>query len=336
MDNGVVERKQLAVLKVLKEADRPLSSAKIADQLFASGYDLSERTVRLYLKELDKQGMTENLGHRGRRITEHGLRELASSRIIEKVGFLSAKIDQLACEMDFDPATRNGTVVVNVALFSPDDLIESASLMGRVFKEGFAMGRLMGLFAPGERIGEVMVPEGMLGVGTVCSISLNGVLLRRGIPTVSRFGGLLELHEKKPTRFVQMINYDGTSLDPLEIFIGSGMTDYLGAITSGNGLIGASFREFPAVSRNRVVEIAERLEEVGLGGLLRIGWPSHPLLEIPVQEGRVGAIIAGGLNPVAVMVERGKRLDFKALSGLVVFDRLFPYHELDERVRDLV
>ena len=133
-----------------------------------------------------------------------------------------------------------------------------------------------------------------------------------------------------------MINYDGTILDPLEIFIGSGMTDYLGAISSGNGLIGASFREFPAVSRNHVVEIAERLDKLGPGGLLRIGWPSHPLLEIPVQEGRVGAIIAGGLNPVAVMVERGKKLDFRALSGLVDFERLFPYHELGERVRDIV
>jgi repressor of nif and glnA expression len=208
--------------------------------------------------------------------------------------------------------------------------------MGRVFQEGFAMGRLMALFAPGERIGEVIVPERMIGVGTVCSISLNGVLLRHGIPTASRFGGLLELHERKPIRFVQMINYDGTSLDPLEIFIGSGMTDYLGAVSSGDGLIGASFREFPAVSRNQVVEIVERLEKVGLGGLLSIGWPSHPLLEIPVQEGRVGAIIAGGLNPVAVMVERGKKLDFRALSGLVGFDRLFPYHELSERVRDVV
>jgi repressor of nif and glnA expression len=238
--------------------------------------------------------------------------------------------------MDFDLATRSGSVVVNMALFSRADLIESGPLMGNVFEEGFAMGRLMALFAPGERIGEVKVSDRVIGVGTVCSISLNGVLLRHGIPTVSRFGGLLELHEKKPIRFVQMINYDGTTLDPLEIFIGSGMTDYLGAITSGDGLIGASFREFPAVSRNQVIEIAERLDEVGLGGLLRIGWPSHPLLEIPVHEGRVGAIIAGGLNPVAVMVERGKKLESKALAGLVGYDQLFPYDELDERVRDMV
>ena len=331
-----MDRKHLTVLRVLKEAGSAFSSSKIAKQLFASGYPMSERTVRLYLKELDQQGMTQNLGHRGRLITEAGLRELESCRIIERVGFLSAKIDQMACQMDFNPATRSGTVVVNITLFPPGDLVESASLMCAVFKEGFAMGRLMALFAPGERIGEVTVPEGMVGVGTVCSISLNGVLLRHGIPTVSRFGGLLEVRKKKPIRFVEMINYDGTSLDPLEIFILSGMTDYIGAITSGDGRIGASFREFPAVSRNQVVEIAAHLEKLGLGGLYEIGWPSHPLFEIPVFEGRVGAVIIGGLNPVAVMIERGKRLSSKALAGLVSYDRLFPYHELDERIREFV
>jgi len=327
--------KQIAVLKALKEAGRPLSSPKIAEEVVASGYDVSERTVRLYLNEMDAQGLTENLGRRGRLITESGLRELASSGGVEKIGVLSAKIDQMACSMDFDPVTRRGTVVVNLSLFSPEDLVESAPLIGRVFEEGFAMGRLMALLPPGERVGETTIPDGMIGVGTVCSISLNGVLLRHGIPMVSRFGGLLELRGKKPIRFVEIINYDATSVDPLEIFVGSGMTDYIGATTSGDGLIGASFREFPAVSRNQVIELAERLEEVELGGLSQIGWPSHSLLDIPIHEGRVGAVVFGGLNPVAVMVERGKRLYSKALAGLLSYSRLFPYRELDQRIHEV-
>ena len=75
----------------------------------------------------------------------------------------------------------------------------------------------------------------------------------------------MELQEKRPLRFVEIINYDATSVDPLDIFVGSGMTDYIGAATSGDGLIAASFREFPAVSRNQVIELAERLEEMELG-----------------------------------------------------------------------
>ena len=47
------------------------------------------------------------------------------------------------------------------------------------------------------------------------SITLNGVLLKHGIPTTSSFGGLLELREGRAIRFVEMIHYDGTSIDPL-------------------------------------------------------------------------------------------------------------------------
>ena len=93
----------------------------------------------------------------------------------------------------------------------------------------------------------------MIGVGTVCSITLNGVLLKHGVPTVSRFGGLLEMKDKKPVRFVEVIMYEGTSIDPLEIFIRSGMTNYLGAIKTGSGRIGASSGNFPqkaAISLN--------------------------------------------------------------------------------------
>ncbi len=59
------ERKRLAVLDVLSANDRPLGSSKITDILVAQGMEISERTVRLYLLELDNQGMTENLGRRG-------------------------------------------------------------------------------------------------------------------------------------------------------------------------------------------------------------------------------------------------------------------------------
>jgi hypothetical protein len=171
-------------------------------------------------------------------------------------------------------------------------------------------------------------------VGTVCSITLNGVLLKHGIPTISRFGGLLELQDKKPVRFVEVIMYDGTSIDPLEIFIRSGMTNYLGAIKTGNGRIGASFREFPAESRDLVEHLAERLKRIGLGGLMKIGKQGQALLDIPVNEGRVGAVVIGGLNPVSILEETGIRAYSRALAGLIDFSRLFRYEEMTGRIKD--
>ncbi|MBM3133217.1 MAG: DUF128 domain-containing protein, partial [Chloroflexi bacterium] len=147
---------------------------------------------------------------------------------------------------------------------------------------------------------------------------------------------LFELKDRRPTRFVEIITYDGTSIDPLEVFIRSGMTDYIGAITTGNGRIGASFREFPAESRNLVEELAHKLEKVGLGGFMRIGRPSQPVLEIPVSEGRVGAIVIGGLNPVSIFEETGLRVYSRAMAGLLEFNRLFRYDELGSRLHSHV
>ena len=49
----------------------------------------------------NKEGLTEKAGKR-RHITDFGLKELKTARVIEKVGFLAAKIDQMTYRMNFD------------------------------------------------------------------------------------------------------------------------------------------------------------------------------------------------------------------------------------------
>jgi repressor of nif and glnA expression len=328
------EKKRLAILRILQEAAGPVGSSKVTERLQAAGHDISERTVRFYLNSMDSEGLTKNLGRKGRLITERGQEEVASARIIERVGFLAAKIDQMTYRMNFDLSRKKGTIVVNVSVLEKSQLRAAAPLVKKVFEAGYAMGRLVALFPPGERVGEVVIPEGMAGIGTVCSITLNGVLLSHGIPTYSRFGGLLELRNYKPTRFVEVIYYNGTTLDPLEVFIRSGMTDYLGATKNGTGRIGASFREVPAESREHVVELARQLELVGLGGFMTIGWPGQTVLEIPVNQGQVGAVVIGGLNPVAIIEEKGIKTHSRALAALADYEAFFHYEELDERIRD--
>jgi hypothetical protein len=330
------ERKRLAILRALQDARGPLSSSKITDRLKAANQDVSERTVRLYLKSMDKEGLTANIGRKGRVITARGSEELVSARIIERVGYLAARIDQMTYRMTFDLATQSGTVVVNTTVVDQSRIREAVPWIKKVFAAGYAMGRLIALFKPGERIGEFEIPEGTVGIGTVCSVTLNGVLLAHGIPTYSRFGGLLELRNAKATRFVEIIHYNGTTLDPLEIFIRSAMTDYLGATRNGNGRIGASFREVPAESRDLVEDLADRLEQVGLGGFMTIGWPGQPLLEIPVNQGQVGAIVIGGLNPAAILEELGIRTHSRALAALAEYEAFFPFEELDARVEEFV
>ena len=330
--NDKIEKKRLLILSVLKEAGEPLGSQKITEILESRHYEISERTVRFHLKELDKLGLTECIGREGRQITAKGLAELSHSRIFEKIGFLAAKIDEMSYRMKFDLAKRQGTVVINLSLVNFQELLGREHLMMAVFEAGYSMGRLLSLFEPGERVGELEVPPGMLGIGTVCSITFNGVLIAHGIPVCSRFGGLLEYANFKPQRFTAIINYDGTTLDPLEIFIKSGMTNYSGAVKNGTGCIGASFRELPASSRGQVLDLAGELEEVGLGGLLEVGYSGRDLFDIPVSEGRLGAVVIGGLNPVAILEENGIKVFSRALSALLEFKQLFPYTEIPERL----
>lgn len=335
----MIERRRkrfLSVLAILKESEVPLSSTKITRELAGLGQEVSERSVRLYLHEMETSRLITSHGKRGHTITEFGLNELNSSKIIERVSFLSARIDQMTYRMNFDVNTTSGTVVINVTLVDPKEFAKHIPLVSKVYEDGYAMGHMLTILKEGESLYHVTVPQGMIGIGTVCSITVNGVLLKHGIPTTSRFGGLLEVQNGKPVRFAEIIMYVGTSIDPLEVFIRSGMTNYFGAVTEGTGRIGASFREFPAESRDLVEQIAGKLKRIGLGGLLMIGRPGQSVLDIPVSDGRVGAIVIGGLNPVSILEEKGIRAYSRALAGLIDFGRLFRYEELETRIGDFL
>jgi len=330
-----VERKRLLMMKILRESGSPLSSQRIQEQLVSRGMEISERTVRFHLQALDNLGFTGYKEKKGRYLTPSGLMELSKAHVYDRVGFLSSKIDDMTYRMTFNPETAAGSVLVNLSLVDKRHRDVLVEMISPVFSSGLAHGTLMALVDEGESIGENLIPPGMVGLGTVCSITFNGALIQAGIPVSSVFGGLLEIHDKTPDRFTAVIRYDGTSLDPLEIYITSGMTTTAAAAGDGNGQIGASFREIPSSARDRAIETDERFKKRGLGGFLKLGYSSQSLLDIPVGDGRTGLIIAGGLNAVAPLVEGGIPIDSRALSGLIDYSALFSYEELSSRLSSL-
>lgn len=324
----------MVILNELRHELRPITSVELAAKLKASGVELSERSLRLYLSDLDAEGFTQSHGRRGgRSITARGLSEVHAARTLDRVGYVSARIDQITYRMSFDLQSRAGEVVVNLSLVTPNRLASAADKICQVFAQGYAMGNRIALLGPGQTLGGLVVPADKVGFCTVSSITLNGVLLKHGIPTASRFGGLLELRNRQPTRFVEMIDYNGTSIDPLAVFIRAGMTDYHGAIHDGNGVIGASFREMPEDSRRLVVDLAEQLKSIGLGAFMVIGQSGQAVAGTPVSEGRIGAVIIGGLNPVAILEELGFRVESHTMVGLLQFSQLVSFEELPDRLR---
>jgi HTH-type transcriptional regulator, global nitrogen regulator NrpRI len=320
------QRKTTAILRVLDETGRPLGSTKLAQRLRSLGIDLEQRMVRNYLDAMDTAGLTINLGRRGRQITEHGRQELAAALIIDQVGFIDAKADELAYNTSLDLTRQTGTVIVNVSTISAAYLDDARRIMRTVFVARLGMGHFGFIAQTGQSQGVpgLVITAGKVAIGTVCSITLNGLLRADGIPTVSRFGGLLEIHDGEPRRFTHIIQYAGTTLDPIEIFLKARMTSVLEASRTGSGLVGASFREVPAVALPRVRQIIQRMDEAGLGGLMLVGEPSRPLLEIPVAHNRAGIVVAAGLNPLAAVEEAGIPTENRAMARLCDFRKLMP------------
>jgi repressor of nif and glnA expression len=324
-----VERKTYSILKVLAGEDEPMGSIVIARMLKDLGVDLGERAVRYHLKMMDEQGLTRLAGRRdGRVITQLGLKELKQGMVKDKVGFALSRIELLAFRTAFDLEKRSGKVPVNISVFRRTDFQKALRLMKPVMSSRLTVSSLVVSGRAGEKIGDFIVPSDSVGLATVCSIVVNGTLLKAGIPMDSKFGGLLQMQDDKPLRFVELINYAGCSLDPSEIFIKAGMTSVTQTVKKGSGNILANFREIPSICRPIAHEVISGLAKANINGVLVFGSVSEAVCEVAVELNRVGIVLVGGLNPVAAVEEAGIEVESHAMSTVVDYKELVNFEEL--------
>ena len=323
---------QRSVLKALRRLDRPAGATQVASLLRGWGVALSERSIRLYLLETDRQGLTRMQARRlGRVLTDKGRAELEKSGVIERMAFISGQIDELNYRMGFSLRLGKGTLVVNTTMLAARDEAAALEAVRPVFAARLGMGTRILLLRAGAKpdAATAAVPPGKLAVVTVCSVTLNGIMLKEGIPVTSRFGGLLEFRNRVPARFVELLAYGGTTQDPLELFIRAKMTSVGACARTGNGVVGASFREFPSVALPEVLKIRDDLRLLGLDGILAVGAPNQPLFGIPVGEGRTGLVVLGGLNPAAALEEAGVACESRSLAGLIEYKQLPEFRHLN-------
>jgi len=320
-----VERKTIAIMRILKDSPEPLGARVISQSLKDHGVELGERAVRYHLKLMDERGFTENEGRDGRSITQLGLEELESALVSDKVGFVASNIEFLACQTDFDIDKHQGNVPVNISFFPEKQFKKAIEIMKRVFQAGICVSDLVAVARQGEKLGGLIVPQGKIGLATVCSVIINGALLKAGIPMDSKFGGILQIKNHKPLRFVELIQYPGSSLDPSEIYITSRMTSVGQVARKGEGRILANLREIPAICQPEAEKVIARLKETGLGGVLMMGEVSKSVCEVPVELNKVGMILTGGLNSVAAAVESGIEVENHAMSTVMEYQDLIKF-----------
>jgi len=322
-----VERKVISILKILSGSQEPLGARVIARRLKDHGIELGERAVRYHLKLMDERGLTELIGRDGRLITGSGIEELKSALVRDKVGFAISRIELLAFRTDFDLDKRTGSVPVNISFFPKEKFGRALQAMKPAFAKGLCVSDLVAVAQEGEMLGELTIPQGKVGLATVCSIVVNGILLKAGVPMNSKFSGVLQIRNHKPLRFVELIHYAGCSLDPAEVFIRAGMTSVAEVAAKGEGKILATYREMLALCQPIAEEVVAKLKAAGLGGLLLMGNTSEPVCEIPVELNRIGIILFNGLNPVAAAKEAGIEVENHGMSTVVEYQNLIKFQE---------
>ncbi len=327
-----VERKAIAILKVLSDSTQPLGGRIIARRLGELGIDIGERAVRYHLKFMDARGLTNLVGRKdGRLITPSGLEELGGAFVGGRIGSVAAKIEMLSYQSSFDPEKSTGKIPINLSLFPKERFNQAIEVMKETFKAGLCISDSIAVASEGERLGEVIVPKGKIGLATVSSIVFNEALLKAGIPMESKSGGIVQIRNYEPLRFVDLIEYTGSSLDPSEVFIAGKMTSVGEAAKKGNGKILASFWEMPALARPGAETIIKGLEVAGLRGVIALGRTSESVCEFPVAMNKVGMVLTDGLNPVAAVVEAGIEVVNYAMNGVIDFEKLESFRDLSVR-----
>jgi HTH-type transcriptional regulator, global nitrogen regulator NrpRI len=313
-----VERKVIAILQVLRDSDEPVGSNLIARKLKNSGIDINERTIRSHLQILDERGLTKLASrHQGRLITQSGLCELGNALVI-------TKIQMSIYQSSFELGKCTGEVPVNISLFPAHNFKKCLEIMKSNCNARICASNLVAIALEGEKLGELKIPAGKIGLATLSNVMVSAVLIKAGIPLNFRFGGLLQVRKNDCVRFLDLIEYTGSSINPYEVFIASKMTAVSGITMNGNGKILAGFNELPALARPKVETIIKELELLGINGIVKLGKVSEPLCETPVNTGEFGMVITDGLNLVATVAETGLEVENHAIGSTIDFTRMRP------------
>jgi repressor of nif and glnA expression len=298
-------RKEVEILRILSEFDSPVGSTLLKRELRKRGFLLSERTVRYHLQLLEAKGFVYGHNRRGRTITLQGLEELGRALASQRLGFVTTRFMSLAYSATYDPALDSGTVVANVSLLDKSLKDKTVETMKALQSMNLLSAPYIKVLDENTEYCDISVPAGKIALFTVCNLTLDSILIHSGIPLVFGYGGLVQVVNHKPIRFVEIMSYEGTTIPPLEVFVYRKMTSIMRILKTGSGMLLATMREIPAEARDRTVKIIGNQQKKGWGGILVLGEPNEPVLGIPVSLDRFGICVVGGIVPGAAMVEEG-------------------------------
>lgn len=231
--------------------------------------------------------------------------------------FVNQRIEDYAMQVTYDPREDRGLVVYNLSVIRTDDYDRAVRVIRDVCKSGICASTMIRFVDEGVEFQGFTIPEGMTGLMTICSTTLDGLLLNRGVPMNPVGGGVVEVEERVPRRFTHLIRYESTTIDPLQVLISQEITSITRVMKSGNGTILANIRECHMEAEPILASLLEDLSGAAFTGILDVGLPNTPALGVTVDPQYFGVVALGGTNQMAALVENGIWVKTRAMKGLV-------------------
>jgi repressor of nif and glnA expression len=242
--------------------------------------------------------------------------------------FIISRIESLMYEVTFDPVSRNGKIIANISIVDESDFEKVIGLFRQAVHSGLSVSPYIKIIRPGEKIGNIKIEKGKVGIATACSITIDGVLLKAGVPVKPRFGGVVEIHDGSPLRFTDILTYESTTIDPLDVLMSQELTSVTEMINTGSGKILANLREAPMAARNRIEQVLDSLVEAGFSCILEVGEPNSDILGFQVGRDKLGIAVIGGTNPMALVQEHGIDINTQEMSMLIDIEEMSHIDEI--------
>ena len=308
------ERKVMEILRILKEHHEPMGAKRLSELLAEHGYVLTDRAVQYYLRYLDECGFTRKVGNIGRVLTPRGMGEIERALVEDRLGFIISRLERLAFRSTFDPSSGTGDVGYNLSIV-PESMADGvATAFDQVIEKGY------GFFSSYARLDQdPRIPSGHTGFITVCSITMDGVLQRMGIPVRVAYGGRLRIEHGTAKEFIDLIGYRGTTINPLQLFISAGLTSIQDVVTMGSGVALSNIRTVPIAAEEAVQEMSQHMKECGF--LFPIGMGLE-FLNLPVDPYRISIASFSGMNLVGNGVEQGFKIRTEIGAGTIPFSKI--------------
>ena len=235
--------------------------------------------------------------------------------------FSVSRIKNMMYQVTFDPIRMSGTITANASFVAESDLEEVLGIFKGVIRTGLAVGSYIKVVSSKSLFGHTELEEQEYVILTPCSITIDGVLLKAGVPVCPTLGGIVQIKKGVPLRFTDIITYEGSTIDPIDVLMSQDLASVTDVVTTGTGSILANLRIVPMYVRTRVEEVLENLRSAGFDGVLFVSEPNTDVLGIRIERNHMGIVAIGGTNPTAVV------------QGQEIPIRTYPLSELVE-IRD--